>query len=221
MSWAIVVAAGSGTRFGGPKQFERLHNESVLARSVRVAAAACDGVVVVGAPDLLERTRAEVAAAAPGALVVAGGATRAASVRNGLAAVPADVAVVLVHDAARPFATTALYASVLAAVEAGADAVVPAIAVVDTIRSLDGGVVDRERLVAVQTPQGFRAAALRHAHEGAGEATDDATLVEAAGGSVVVVPGLSTNLKITTPTDLVLARALAEQTTDDEEVATT
>jgi 2-C-methyl-D-erythritol 4-phosphate cytidylyltransferase len=115
---------------------------------------------------------------------------------------------VLVHDAARPFASRSLYADVIAAVVAGADAVVPAIAVVDTIRSLDGGVVPRDRLVAVQTPQGFRASALRTAHEGSPEATDDATLVEAVGGLVVVVPGAATNLKVTTPVDLVIAEAL-------------
>jgi len=207
--WAIVVAAGSGSRFGGPKQFALLDGVSVLSRSVRTAAACVDGLVVVAAPGSVDRTRAEVATVAPDAIVVAGGATRAGSVRNGLAAVPPDAAVVLVHDAARPFAPASLYADVIAAVEAGATAVVPGIAVVDTIRSLDGGAVDRDRLVAVQTPQGFRADALRAAHATAPEATDDAAVVEAAGGSVVVVPGTSTNLKITTPTDLVIARALA------------
>ena len=208
-SWVIVVAAGSGTRFGGPKQFAHLGESTVLARSVGTAAAVADGIVVVGAPDDLARTREIVASVAPAALVVAGGATRAGSVRNGLAVVPADATEVLVHDAARPFAPVELYREVLAAVRAGAAAVVPAVPVVDTIRSLDAGVVDRDRLVAVQTPQGFSAAALRAAHAAAGEATDDASLVEAAGGSVVVVPGRSTNLKITTPTDLLIARALA------------
>jgi 2-C-methyl-D-erythritol 4-phosphate cytidylyltransferase len=206
--WAIVVAAGTGTRFGGPKQFARLGGSSVLAREVATAAASVDGVVVVAAPELIERTRVEVASVAEHALVVAGGATRADSVRNGLAAIPDDVPVVLVHDAARPFAGRALYAAVVAAVVAGADAVVPGIAVVDTIRSLDGGTVARDRLVAVQTPQGFRAGALRAAHQGSPEATDDATLVEAIGGSVVIVPGAAANLKVTTPVDLVIAEAL-------------
>jgi 2-C-methyl-D-erythritol 4-phosphate cytidylyltransferase len=202
------VAAGTGTRFGGPKQFAVLGEVSVLARSVATAVASVDGVVVVAALEHLERTRLEVATVAAHVVVVAGDATRAGSVRNGLAAVPDDAAIVLVHDAARPFASRSLYADVIAAVVAGADAVVPAIAVVDTIRSLDGGVVPRDRLVAVQTPQGFRASALRTAHEGSPEATDDATLVEAVGGLVVVVPGAATNLKVTTPVDLVIAEAL-------------
>ena len=207
-TWAIVVAAGTGTRFGGPKQFAKLGNMSVLSRSLRTAVASVDGVVVVAAPELFAQTCAEVSMIAPDAVVVSGGATRADSVRNGLAAVPDDVAIVLVHDAARPFARRSLYAEVIAAVMAGADAAVPAIAVVDTIRSLDGGTVSRDRLVAVQTPQGFRAVALRAAHEGSPQATDDATLVEAIGGSVVVVSGATTNLKLTTPIDLLIAEAL-------------
>ncbi len=206
--WAVVVAGGTGSRFGGPKQFAPLGDETVLGRSVRVAAASTDGVVVVATVDHLDATSEIVQRVAPGSAVVVGGATRAASVRNGLAAVPATADLVLVHDAARPLASSALYAAVIGALVAGADAVVPAIAVVDTIRSVDGGVVDRDRLVAVQTPQGFRAGALRAAHEGAPDATDDAGLVEASGGSVVIVAGASTNLKITTPTDLVIARAL-------------
>jgi 2-C-methyl-D-erythritol 4-phosphate cytidylyltransferase len=208
-TWVIVVAGGTGARFGGPKQFAALGDETVLARSVRVATTCADGVVVVAAAEHLDDTARIVASVARGSPVVAGGATRAGSVRNGLAAVPADAARVLVHDAARPLATPAIYAAVLDALDRGADAAVPGVPVVDTIRSLDGGVVDRDRLVAVQTPQGFRAAALRAAHDGAPEATDDATLVELAGGSVVIVPGASTNLKITTPADLVIARALA------------
>ncbi len=207
--WVIVVAAGTGSRFGGAKQFASLGRETVLARSVRTAAGCADGVVVVAADDLFDRTQTETYAVAPEARVVVGAATRAGSVRNGLAAVPSDATIVLVHDAARPFASPPLYAAVIAAVEAGATVVVPAIAVVDTIRSLDGVVVDRDRLVAVQTPQGFRAEALRAAHVGAPEATDDASLVEADGASVAVVPGDPTNLKITTPTDLVIARAFA------------
>jgi 2-C-methyl-D-erythritol 4-phosphate cytidylyltransferase len=208
-TWVIVVAGGTGTRFGGPKQLAALGDETVLARSVRVAASCADGVVVAAAAEHLDDTARVVAAVAPAATVVAGGGTRAGSVRNALAAVPAEATRVLVHDAARPLATPAIYAAVIEALDGGADAAVPGVPVVDTIRSLDGGVVDRDRLVAVQTPQGFRAAVLRAAHEGVPEATDDATLVERAGGSVVIVPGASTNLKITTPADLVIARVLA------------
>lgn len=202
--WAIVVAAGSGQRFGGPKQYRPLAGRRVLDWSLAAAAAAADGVVLVVPP-------AEVGRPEPGATtVVAGAATRSGSVRAGLAAVPAAAEVVVVHDAARPLAGAELFRAVVEAVEAGADAAVPGVPVVDTLRRQEGGVVDRDGLVSVQTPQAFRAAALRTAHESGGEATDDATLVEAAGGKVVVVPGSPANLKITRPDDLVVAEALLD-----------
>ena len=141
-------------------------------------------------------------------VVVAGGATRSASVRAGLAAVPDGAAVVLVHDAARPLATEALFERVVAAVRAGAAAAVPAVPVVDTIRRLDGGVVDRDLLRAVQTPQGFDAAVLRDVHRTEPDASDDAGLVEAAGGHVELVEGERENLKLTDPIDAVVAEAL-------------
>jgi 2-C-methyl-D-erythritol 4-phosphate cytidylyltransferase len=209
--WVIVVAAGSGSRFGGPKQLEALGSERVLDRSVSVALGASDGVVVVVAPDQVDAMAADPLVGGRGVTVVAGADSRSGSVRAGLAAVPPRAGVVLVHDAARPLATPALYAAVIDAVRDGADAAVPAVAVTDTIRRRGAGVVDRSELVAVQTPQGFRAAALRAAHEGNPEATDDATLVEDLGGKVVLVPGETTNLKITTPSDLIVARALAER----------
>jgi 2-C-methyl-D-erythritol 4-phosphate cytidylyltransferase len=119
------------------------------------------------------------------------------------------VSVILIHDAARPLATEGLYRRVIAAVRSGAAAAVPVVPVIDTIRSLTGGVVDRDGLRAVQTPQGFDASAIRAAHAAATEATDDATLVEAAGGTVVLVDGEPTNLKITGPQDRVVAEALS------------
>ena len=132
--------------------------------------------------------------------------------RNGLAAVPADAEIVVVHDAARPLATAALFDAVIAAVRAGADAAIPGVPVSDTIKQVDGERVvetlDRSKLVAVQTPQAFRADALRKAHAAGGEATDDAGLVEANGGTVVVVPGEQANIKVTTPDDLRIAEAL-------------
>jgi 2-C-methyl-D-erythritol 4-phosphate cytidylyltransferase len=140
--------------------------------------------------------------------VVAGAATRSGSVRAGLAAVPEDVAIVVVHDGARPLAAAALFARTVEAVRQGADAAVPAVPVTDTLRHRSAGPVDRGELVAVQTPQAFRAAALRRAHASDPEATDDASLVEAAGGKVVVVDGSPVNLKITRPVDLVIAEAL-------------
>jgi 2-C-methyl-D-erythritol 4-phosphate cytidylyltransferase len=198
--WTIVVGGGSGARFGRPKQYEMLGDERVIDRARRVAEGATDGVVVVvPAAD----------AASEGA--VAGGQSRSASVRNGLSHVPADVDIVCVHDAARPFASPELYRRVVDAVEAGADAAVPGVAVSDTIKIVDDdrAVVttpDRSSLVAVQTPQAFRRSVLVAAHSGGGEATDDAALIEAAGGRVVVVEGEATNRKITVPADLDWAR---------------
>ena len=198
--WTIVVGGGSGTRFGRPKQYETLGDERIIDRARRIAADATDGVVlVVPASD----------AAAEGG--VAGGPTRSASVRAGLSHVPIDVDVVCVHDAARPFADADLYRRVVAAVVGGADAAVPGIEVTDTIKVVDGdGVVtatpDRSSLVAVQTPQAFRYTSLVAAHASGAEATDDAALIEATGGRVVVVEGSIDNRKITVPDDLAWAR---------------
>ena len=200
--WSIVVAAGSGRRFGGAKQYEPLAGRRVIDWSLAAARADADGVVLVVAPA--HAGDAEAAAD----VVVAGAGTRSGSVRAGLAAVPADAEVVVVHDAARPLAGPELFRDVVAAVRAGADAAVPGVPVVDTLRARTGGTVDRDGLVAVQTPQAFRAAPLRAAHAGKGEATDDASLVEAGGGKVVVVNGSPSNLKITRPDDLVVAEAL-------------
>ena len=198
--WAIVVAAGSGRRFGSAKQFEPLCGRRVLDWSLAAARAACDGVVAVLPPDRLE----------PG--TEPGGATRSASVRAGLAAVPDSAEVVVVHDAARPLADAAVFARVIAAVRAGADAAIPVVPVADTIKRVDGArvieTVDRTTLVAVQTPQAFRADTLRKAHAGQPEATDDAGLIEAVGGQVVTVEGDSRNFKLTSPDDLVMAAAL-------------
>ncbi len=154
--WVIVVAAGSGTRFGRAKQYELLGDRRVMDWSLATAAEAADGVVAVvadGAPD-------EPAADT----TVVGGATRSASVRAGLAAVPPTAEVIVVHDAARPAASIELYAAVIGAVRRGADAAVPGIALTDTIRRRGGGLVDRDTLVAVQTPQAFAADLLRAVH---------------------------------------------------------
>jgi 2-C-methyl-D-erythritol 4-phosphate cytidylyltransferase len=202
--WAIVVAAGNGARFGGPKQYEALGGRRVLDWSLAVARSVAEGVVVAVAPERL-------ADGEPAAdVVVAGGPTRSESVRAGLAAVPAAADVIVVHDAARPFASASLFRAVVAAVASGRDGAVPGLAVADTVKRTRAGVVvatlDRAELVTVQTPQAFLAAALRQAHARGGEATDDAALVEAGGGEVVVVAGDPANVKITTPADLVWAR---------------
>jgi 2-C-methyl-D-erythritol 4-phosphate cytidylyltransferase len=198
--WTIVVAAGAGQRYGGAKQYERLGDRRVIDWSLATAAIASDGVIAV------------VAEASPAEAVadhtVTGGATRSASVRAGLAAVPDAADVIVVHDAARPLATPGLFAAVIEAVRDGADAAVPGVPVTDTVRRRDGGLVDRDELVAVQTPQAFAAGPLRAVHAAEPEATDDASLVEAAGGTVVVVVGERRNAKITSPDDLVVASAL-------------
>lgn len=200
MVWTIVVAAGGGSRFGAAKQYETLGDERVLDRAVRVARQVSTGVVVVVPPPDAVREGG-----------VAGGPTRSASVRAGLARVPVDVDIVCVHDAARPLASPQLYETVVGAVRSGADAAVPAVPVTDTIKVVDedGFVVDtpdRSRLVAAQTPQAFRAAVLRRAHETEEEGTDDAAFVERAGGVVATVAGEALNRKITTPEDLEWAR---------------
>jgi 2-C-methyl-D-erythritol 4-phosphate cytidylyltransferase len=214
-SWAVIVAGGTGTRFGARKQFVSLAGRPVIAWSIDTARAVCSGVVVVlpadgdGAGDVL---LGPLTASLKDVAVVTGGATRSDSVRAGLAAVAADAEIIVVHDAARPLAGLPIWSAVLGAVAGGADGAIPVVAVGDTIKSIspDGALatVDRTSLRAVQTPQAFRADLLRQAHAGGGQATDDATLVEAVGGRVVLVDGDPINAKITVPTDLVVAAAL-------------
>jgi 2-C-methyl-D-erythritol 4-phosphate cytidylyltransferase len=209
--WSIVVAGGSGRRFGRPKQFSLLRGRPVLEWAVDACRPVSTGVVLVvpadGSPPSSGSHSADV--------VVTGGETRAESVRLGLAAVPEDAVVVVVHDAARPLASSSVFEAVVDAVtRGGADGAVPGLALADTVKTVtevDGvchveTTLDRRTLVAVQTPQAFRADTLRRAHrQGATselEATDDAMLVEAIGGRVLVVPGDPGNFKITTPEDL-------------------
>jgi len=201
--WTIVVAAGSGTRFGSPKQFALINERRIVDWAVETSRISSDGVVVVLPADQAQREGG-----------IAGGATRSASVRCGLAAVPQDATIICVHDAARPFASEYLFDEVIDAVCAGADGAVPGLPVVDTIKFIDAANIvkstpDRNQLVAVQTPQAFRAKALRQAHQNNPEGTDDSTLVETSGGKVVVVMGDPLNRKITTPEDLNWARAIS------------
>jgi 2-C-methyl-D-erythritol 4-phosphate cytidylyltransferase len=206
--WGIVVAAGSGNRFGAPKQFLVLNGVRLVDRAVTTAATVCDHVVVV-------LPAGETWTGPPVAAAVVGGATRSESVRAGLAAVAPDADVVVVHDAARPLASTALFAAVVDAVRGGADAAVPGTPLADTVKRVSSdrviATIPRDDLVAVQTPQAFRPAVLRAAHERGGDATDDAALVEQSGGAVVVVAGDARNIKITNGDDLALAVALAAE----------
>jgi 2-C-methyl-D-erythritol 4-phosphate cytidylyltransferase len=210
----VVPAAGQGLRLGGgvPKALRELAGEPLLVHACRrLRAAPSVGLIVVVAPA------AEVSAVQamlPGTIVVVGGATRQLSVAAGLAAVPAEFDIVLVHDAARALVPPELVEVVAAAVRAGHDAVIPALPVVDTIKRVDAAqqvreTVDRAVLRAVQTPQGFRRAVLARAHDAApDEHTDDAGMVERLGLPVHCVPGAELAMKITRPVDLVVAEAM-------------
>lgn len=205
--WTIVVAGGSGLRFGSRKQFADLAGRSVVQRSVDTAASVSAGVVVVLPADSVESTVVE---STSELLLVPGGNTRAESVRLGLNALPDNAELVLVHDAARPLASRELFTRVIDAVSSGARGVVPAVPVADTIRKASGGVVDRSQLLAVQTPQGFDLATLRTAHASNNDATDDATLVEALGHDIVIIEGEAQNNKLTEPSDLLAAASIIE-----------
>jgi 2-C-methyl-D-erythritol 4-phosphate cytidylyltransferase len=209
----VVVAGGSGSRFGSPKQFLQLDGRPVVAWSVAAARPVGDGVVVVVPATPGPNTDGSDARAWGADLVVAGGDSRAASVRAGLAAVPASASVIVVHDAARPLAPPSLFAEVVAALAAGtADGVIPVLPVSDTLKRVSGdqleATVDRTGLVAVQTPQAFVAAVLRAAHASGQDATDDAGLLEATGATVRTVAGDPRNVKLTHPEDLAVAQAL-------------
>ena len=215
--WTIVLAAGSGRRYGThPKQYEMLVGERVIDRSLATCRAAADHVVVVLAAGE-EATGEQLLASGAADAFVIGGAERSDSVRCALAVVDEEAAVIVVHDAARPLASAALHEAVVAAVHAGADAAIPAVPVVDTIKRVHtdpagelvvDATLDRSELMAVQTPQAFRADVLHRAHSMANDATDDAALVEKMGGRVVIVAGETTNIKITGPDDLAVASVL-------------
>lgn len=221
----LLVAAGSGTRLaaGVPKAFAGLAGRSLLEHALeRVLASGCVDLVVAVVPAELQ---GPACALLPGdVVVVPGGGTRQASVTAGLAGLSAaeghdGVDVVLVHDAARCLAPAALVARVEGAVRSGHPVVVPAVPVHDTVRMVgsdaDGGVtgstlVDRSRLRAVQTPQGFAREVLEQAHRAGAHlpVTDDATLAEHLGHPVHLVPGAEEAFKVTRPLDLALAQAL-------------
>lgn len=206
----MLVAAGRGERLGGdrPKAFARLGDRPLLAEPL-ARLEDCDeldGIVLV-APSGWEEPSillAEELGVSKLAACVSGGATRSASVRAGLAEVPEEAEVVVVHDAARPLLPRGLLGRLLEPLGRGFDGAVPALPVSDTIKRTHAGAVTetlpRSELVAVQTPQAFRAAALRAA--AAGEASDCASLVEAGGGRVAVVEGDARLLKVTTQEDL-------------------
>jgi 2-C-methyl-D-erythritol 4-phosphate cytidylyltransferase len=215
----LVPAAGAGVRLGpgAPKALRLLAGEPLLVHAVRrIVACEAVGALVVAAPPADIDEVADLLAPVATVTVVAGGSTRQQSVCAALDAVPDRFEIVLVHDAARALAPSALVAAVADAVRAGNDAVIPVLPVVDTIKEVSTlsevlGTVDRSVLRAVQTPQGFRRQVLATAHASAAatmDATDDAGLVEKLGVRVICVPGSEHALKITRPLDLAIAELL-------------
>ena len=219
----VVPAAGSGRRLGGgAKALVRLAGRAMLAHAVEAMEAnQCTvAVVVVSHPDALEATDKLLAdeGLAKVTALVAGGPTRQASVAAGLRALPPEPGYVVVHDAARPLVAPGTVDRMLELLlEAGMAGVVPGVPVIDTIRRVDAaqrstGIVDRDQLRSMQTPQLFVREVLEQAYRLAlrdgVEATDEAALVELAGHSVQVVPGDPENLKVTTPLDLAIAETL-------------
>jgi 2-C-methyl-D-erythritol 4-phosphate cytidylyltransferase len=213
--WALLVAAGAGERLGAdrPKAFVRLGELPMLAEPLRrLDESEWVDAIVVAVPGGWEEPAillAEELSAGKVVAAVAGGETRAESVRSALAEVPEEALVALVHDAARPLVTDEVIGRVLAPLSEGWDGVVPGVPVVDTVKTVEGrgvtGTLARDNLVAVQTPQAFSAATLRNAYAGdLTGATDCSSLVEAQGGRVAWVDGDPRLLKVTTPADLEL-----------------
>ena len=210
--WAVIAAAGEGERLGlnRPKAFAPLGQRVLLAESMERLEETgwVDGIVVV-VPEGWEEPGillAEELGAAKVTAVVAGGATRAASVRAGVGEVPADADVILVHDAARPLLPDEVIGRVIEALGEGFDGAVPALPVPDTVKRVDGDLVletlDRAELVTVQTPQAFVASVLRACVESTQGTTDCASLLETSGGRVRIVQGDERLLKVTTRADL-------------------
>jgi 2-C-methyl-D-erythritol 4-phosphate cytidylyltransferase len=210
--WAVLVAAGRGERLGEdrPKAFVRLGDLPLLAEPLRRLDDCewIDHVIVVAPADWEEPAilLAEEVGAAKVAACVTGGETRSDSVRAGVAEVPDEAAVILVHDAARPLVDDDVVQRLIEALGRGFDGAVPTLRLNDTVKRVRDSVVsetlERDGLVTVQTPQAFVAAVLRQALAGGGDAPDCASLVEAAGGRVTTVEGSERLLKVTTPADL-------------------
>jgi 2-C-methyl-D-erythritol 4-phosphate cytidylyltransferase len=219
-TWAVIVAAGRGDRLGldRPKAFAKLSGRPLLAESLeRLDSSDWIDAIVVVAPEEWEEPSillAEEIGAGKVSACVTGGATRADSVRAGVAEVPEDALVVFVHDAARPLLPAEVVERVLAPLGEGWDGAVPSLPLADTLKRADGEgtvveTVDRTGLYAVQTPQAFLAPALREALAGElGSATDCAALVEARGGRVRLVDGDARLLKVTTASDLAFVEGL-------------
>jgi 2-C-methyl-D-erythritol 4-phosphate cytidylyltransferase len=231
--WAVLAAAGRGERLGGavdsaagqgpaalpspdrPKAFAQLRGRPLLAESLERLESSewIDSIVVVAPPEWEEPVilLAEELGCGKVVAAVAGGESRAESVRIGVGEVGEDAAVILVHDAARPLVPAEVIERLLAALNEGWDGAIPGLPLADTVKRVrEGSVVEtlpRDELAAVQTPQAFVASVLREAVAGGVEATDCASLVEARGGRVRIVEGDPRLLKVTTPADLALVES--------------
>jgi 2-C-methyl-D-erythritol 4-phosphate cytidylyltransferase len=231
--WAVLAAAGRGERLGGvvdsaapqgpaahpapgrPKAFAQLRGRPLLAESLERLESSewIDSIVVVAPPDWEEPVilLAEELGCGKVVAAVAGGESRAESVRIGVGEVGEDAAAILVHDAARPVVPSEVIERLLAALNEGWDGAIPGLPLTDTVKRVhEGSVIEtlpRDELAAVQTPQAFVASVLREAVAAGGEATDCAALVEARGGRVRVVEGDPRLLKVTTPADLALVES--------------
>jgi 2-C-methyl-D-erythritol 4-phosphate cytidylyltransferase/2-C-methyl-D-erythritol 2,4-cyclodiphosphate synthase len=206
---AIIAAAGSGERFGAsiPKALIQLGDRTLIEHAVSAISSVADQIIVT-APAGYEKEIQKLVG--DGITVVTGGATRSESVRIGLSKVLCDAEYVLIHDAARALASPALAQKVVAALKSGDVAVIPGLSQTDTVKIIDAeGFVsttpDRSQMRRVQTPQGFTYGVINQAHSQAGEATDDAALVESLGKKVRIIDGEERALKITTPSDLATA----------------
>ena len=206
---AIIAAAGSGERFKAkiPKALIHLGDKTLLEHAIARIAPVAQQIIVTAPAGYEAHIKSIVG---DDIFVVTGGATRSESVRLALAVADSAAQFILVHDAARSLASTALAQSVITCLQSGEVAVIPGLPEVDTVNVInsDGYVLsapDRASLRTVQTPQGFRASVLQEAHKEAEDATDDATLVSKLGHKVKVIPGEEAALKITTPADLAIA----------------
>ena len=206
---AIIAAAGSGERFKAkiPKALIHLGEKTLLEHAIARIAPVAQQIVVTAPAGYEDQIKSIVG---DDIVVVTGGSTRSESVRLGLAAVDSTAEYILVHDAARSLASTQLAQSIVASLQSGEVAVIPGLAEVDTVNVIgsDGYVLstpERASLRTIQTPQGFRAAILREAHQQSRDATDDASLVSQLGHKVKVIAGEEAALKITTPADLAIA----------------
>jgi 2-C-methyl-D-erythritol 4-phosphate cytidylyltransferase len=204
--WSVVLAGGASRRFGErAKQFEHVGGVPMVARTVAAARRTCDGVVLVLPPGRAWTGE-------PVDAVAEGGDHQSESLRAGLAAVPADAAIVVVADPAHPLASDALFEAVIGAVRGGADGAVPVIPILEVVQRVEGGHVvetlPKDDLVLTQTPQAFRAEVLRAVHADRPRPVENSGLLVERGHRVVTVSGDVGNVHVTTPAELAIAESL-------------